>query len=122
MSVGGKIARLRRLTRAEAAWRTRTLLRRAADRAAVKVRTPAWRREWLVRALAPEETRDIHPLLAAGRFEDAHHAIAVHIGRRPVRSILHPTLRGPLRARVLAAHPLATDDARRRGDRIVNGA
>src|SRR5918995_133015 len=53
--------------------------------------------------------------------EDTRHAIATHVRQRPVRSLLHPSLREPLRARVLAAYPAGPDDARMRGDRIVNG-
>ena len=87
-----------------------------------KLRTPAWRRDSLARALLPDQAIEVQPLLAAGRFEDAHRALAAHVRQRPVRSVLHPTLRGPLRARVLAACPSAADDARTRGDRIVNGA
>ncbi len=121
MSAKGRLRRLRHLTRAEAAWRVRTLAHRTVDRVAMKVRTPAWRRESLARALAPGEADTVQPLLAARRFEDAHHAIAAHVRRRPVRSLLHPTLRGRVRARVLAACPSAAEDARTRGDRIVNG-
>ena len=105
MSLAGRLRRLRRLTRAEAIWRMRTLAHRTAHRCAVTVRTPVWRRELLARALAPTEVHDLSALLAAGRFEDAHHVIATHVRQRPVRSLLHPSLREPLRARVLAAYP-----------------
>jgi hypothetical protein len=121
MSLAGRVRRLRRVTRAEVIWRMRTLAHRTAHRCAMTVRTPVWRRELLTRVLAPTEVDDLSALLAAGRFEDAHHAIATHVRQRPVRSLLHPSLREPLRARVLAAYPAGPDDARMRGDRIVNG-
>jgi len=121
MSLRGRLTRLRRLNRAEAAWRMRTFARRTADRLVTTAKTPTWRRESLAQALGPRAPREIQSLLAAGRFEDAHRAIAVHIRQRPVLSLFHPSLRGPLRTRVLAAYPGAAHDARRRGDRLVSG-
>jgi hypothetical protein len=122
VTVRTRLARLRRLTPSEAWWRTRTLTQQAADRLAMKVRPPAWRRESLAGVLAPVDgMRTIARLLADGRFEESHHALACHVAQRPVRFLLHPSMRGQLRARVLAAYPDAADEARTRGDRIVSG-
>jgi hypothetical protein len=120
MSVRRRLDRLRRLTRAEVAWRSRTAAQRTADRLVRRLRRPAWRRERLAAALGANEMRDVRALLAAGRFEQAHHALAAHVGQRPARSLLHPSMRVPLRERVLAAYPGAVDAARSRGDRILN--
>ena len=121
MSVRSRINRVRRLTRAEAAWRTRAMAQRAADRVAMKIGTRGWRRASLASSFVPKGMPDIQRLLAARRFEAAHHAIAAHVRQRPVGSLLHPSLRDGLRASVLAACPGAAADARMRADRIVTG-
>ena len=121
MSMRSRISRARRLTRAEAAWRTRATAQRAADRVALKFGARGWRRESLARALTPEAVPGIQRLLATSRFETAHQAIAAHVRQRPVRSLLHPSLRDGLRASVLRNATTATADAQVRGDRIVRG-
>ena len=121
MSVRSRISRARRLTRAEAAWRTRAMAQRAADRVALKFGARGWRRESLARALTLDAVPGIQRLLATSRFEAAHQAIAAHVRQRPVRSLLHPSLRDGLRASVLRNCTTATADAQVRGDRIVRG-
>jgi hypothetical protein len=121
MSMRSRLSRARRLTRAEAAWRTRATAQRAADRVALKFGARGWRRESLARALTPAALPGIQRLLATSRFETAHQAIAAHVRQRPVRSLLHPSLRDGLRASVLRNGTTATADAQVRGDRIVRG-
>jgi hypothetical protein len=122
MRLRTRFGRLRRLSSAELLWRVRVHARQAADRVATSVRPPAWHRPALANALAPAgELGGVRALLADGHIDDAHHALAAHVRRRPVRFVVHPSLRESVTRRVLAACPGADTDARARADRICAG-
>ena len=104
MRLRQRLARLRRPSSTELAWRARATARQVADRVTTAVRPPAWHRPALARALTPVgEIREICFLLDAGRIDDANRALASHVQRRPVRFVVHPSMRESVVRRVLAA-------------------
>jgi len=122
MTIRARLGRVRRVSSDEVAWRARAFAHRAADRVAATLRPPAWRRASLARAFAAAgELRDVRALLTTDRIQEAHHALAAHVRRRPIRFLVHPSMRAPLTRRVLAAYPTADAEARAWANRVCAG-
>jgi heparinase II/III-like protein len=122
MTIRARLRRVRRVSSGEVAWRARAFAQRTADRVAATLRPPAWRRASLARALAEGgELRDVRALLTTNRVQEAHHALAAHVRLRPIRFLVHPSMRAPLTRRVLAAYPAADAEARAWGTQVCAG-
>jgi hypothetical protein len=122
MRVRARLRRLRRLSSAELGWRARAGARQAADRITTTLRPPAWHRPALARALTPGAgLGEVRALLAAGRITDAHHGLAAHMRVRPVRFLVHHSMRESVARRVRAACPAADVEARATANRICAG-
>src|SRR4051812_17847527 len=70
------VARLRRLTREEVAWRTRTAARIQRDRVAVKLRASQWDRHSLLQVLGPEARRSVADAVERGDWPSAQRQLA----------------------------------------------
>jgi hypothetical protein len=116
------LQRLRRMSSDEIAARSAGLLRRTADRAAVRAVRPRWSRHRLGQALAPAgPLASAAPLLARSAWLDAHRVIAAHLLARPAAFVVHASVRAPLVVRITERDPAAAGDAVRLADAIVRG-
>ncbi|HEY6360381.1 MAG TPA: alginate lyase family protein [Vicinamibacterales bacterium] len=117
-----RLDRLRRLTRAELAWRSTARVRIAARRLETRLRQPRWKRADVQRVLA-EHVSD--PLLrravAAADWMAVHDALAEAIRTRPTRFVLDPSTLDDVRHAVSDRWPSAASAAAERADRILAG-
>src|SRR5205823_853911 len=116
------LARIVRMERAEIAWRTRAGARAFTDRVRTRIVAPRWKRDDLVRVLAPmPELTSAREALLSRRWTDAHGALARHFISAPQRFVISPSIRKDLVARVSAEFPDSPRIAAARADRILAG-
>ncbi len=121
MTITAMLRRIARLDAAELTWRLGTGARALLHRAQAGVTIPRWNRADLRHLLVSEpELAAVHRALAAGRWDDAHAALALHVSAAD-RFIIAPGLRDDIRRRILAEFPAAANDAARRADAILAG-
>jgi hypothetical protein len=110
------------MTRRELAERAQGLARRSVDRLAAHVVRPAWHRERLAAALAPDGPLAAVRTLLAGRHpHEAHEALRAHVLARERRFVLHASLRHEVRRAIIAGWPEAAASAASLGTRLVRG-
>jgi uncharacterized heparinase superfamily protein len=106
----------------EIAWRTAEAARTTLERSHTLVRQPRWNRRAIRRVVRPVGLlADVHRAAGRGRWRDAHAALAEHIDAAPQRFVIAPSIRQEVVQRIQSGCPGATDDARRRADRIAAG-
>jgi len=117
-----RLNRLRQLTAAELRWRAGDAWRTAVERAAARVRPPAWDRRGLLTVLAPDVLDPgLRAAIEANRWSDVHAALAARIAARPSRYVLDPASAADLRGAILAEWPGAASDAAAHADRMLAG-
>src|SRR5262245_28246900 len=110
------------MDRAEVTWRAGAAARTAIERARSHISRPAWNRFDLLSALAPlPELATARAALAAGRWEEAHNALADRFATAPQRFVIHPAIKDSLGDRIRSAFPDSARHAAARADRIVSG-
>jgi hypothetical protein len=114
--------RLRRMTRDEVSWRARAAARVAADRVAVHIRPPGWRRGDIRTVLAPAALdAPLEAAIAEERWDDVHRGLAGRIRARGRRFVLDPSSAPSVADAVLQQDPAAAAKAARRADAILAG-
>jgi hypothetical protein len=120
--VPGRLLRLARMDRVELSWRAAAAARIAADRLHVRVVAPAWDRGTLLSVLTPcTELSDVCNALAAARWQDAQHALAVHFTSAPQRFLISAPAKRDVAARIRGDFPQSAAHATARADRVLNG-
>jgi hypothetical protein len=122
MRVALRVARVVGMPPAELATRLRAAAHGAIDRYRAQVMPPRWRREHLLRRLAPEARRA--PVgLALGRrdWPAATRRLLEHVRTRPSRFLLSPSQRIRTAAHVTSRHPGVALEAAARAARIADG-
>lgn len=120
------LARLRTLDRAELRFRLTGEFRKRRDRLMSAIHPPHWRREDLLKALAPEGgsaplPSGVRDALARADWSAAHRLFAGGIAARTGIFPLLPRTLPALGDAVRAAFPAAAAEAARRGDRMLAG-
>ena len=114
--------RLRRMTRDELSWRARAGARVIADRLAVHIRRPAWRRDDIRTVLAPAVVDPpLDAAITAARWDDVHQRLAGRIRGRVPRFVLDPASAPALSGAVRQHDPAAAARAADRADAILAG-
>lgn len=117
-----RLRRVAQMTPAEISARVATAVRRSAGRVAHARRPPAWNREDLASALAPDTdpVRLAMASLSAGDHEAAHIALSHHFATRPRRWPIAAANRDSLVAAIRARFPHAAADASTRAAAIAD--
>ncbi len=117
------LRRLSRLTVGELRFRVAEGGRTAAEAVAFGTGGTAWRRERLRSRLAIASSDLVTAVEALRRrqWHKAHAALRAHFVKRPVRFPIDPARRNDIAAGIAGQFPLAAGDARRRGDRLLEG-
>lgn len=113
------LSRLRRMTRAEVSWRARSAARTVAQRVAVRMRPPGWRRSDLHDAVAEGVLDESLRAGAHPPWTAVHAALAQRLRARTSRFALDPASTDAVRRYVLARWPSAASVAGERADRVL---
>ncbi len=123
MSALRAIRRLRQMPASEVSARAASRLSHEVAHLSWWLSRPTWRRQDLARALDGSHGAMARVIdrLGASDLSGAHTELSRHFAERAPRFMLAPGRRAELAGGIRAAFPTATDDARRRGDRILAG-
>ena len=116
------IAKLRRMSREELAWRAAQALRIHRDRLSTRIRRPRWNRKALLSVLADDVIDPVmRTHLVRGDWRAAHKSIARALRARPRPFVLDPASALDLSAEILHRWPGAAAEASTRADRVLAG-
>jgi Heparinase II/III-like protein/Heparinase II/III N-terminus len=114
--------RLRQMERAELAWRARSAAHIAGDRVTTWLRRPRWDRRRLAPALAAgADLGDVQTALAAGRWAEAHRALAAHYRSQEGGFVIAPRMRSTLVGQIAARFPESGQNAAGQADQVLAG-
>ena len=118
----GRLDKLARMDVDEIFARSRAGARVALDRARAAVAKPRWRRTEFLTVLARDgRLKAVRDAAAAGRWLDAHTALASFIASEPQRFVITASARRDVGDRIRAQFPNAVRDATTRADRLIAG-
>jgi hypothetical protein len=117
------LRRLRTIGLDELLWRSREAAATLAERATVMAARPGWNRGALARSLRRDrELQPIRRALRAGRWHDAHAALATFVQTQPARFVITSGSRQRIAAAITQRFPTASGEAAARGDRLLSGS
>jgi uncharacterized heparinase superfamily protein len=118
------LSRLRQVNAAELTWRARAAADTTVRRVLATINAPAWNRNDFVRILASApDLVEIRDAASAGRWQDAHLALAVHLqAQQPQRFVIAPRQRDSVVRQITEHCSTAAHDARQRADRLLAGS
>jgi hypothetical protein len=117
-----RLERLRRMTREEVQWRLGVALRTTTERITSRIRPRQWTRNAIADALSPGVVDgELRRSVAAGRWMDAHAALAATLRSRPARHVLDPSAAPLLRETISRHWPDAASQAIAGADRLLQG-
>jgi len=117
-----RLARLRRMSREEIAWRISQVARIHRDRLLARIRRPRWDRSKLAGVLAADVLDPVlRTHLARGDWKSAHRSLARTLRARPRVFALDPTSATELREAIVERWPDAPNEAAARAERLLEG-